>query len=195
MNLQKKSKPLDEKRLWRESLKAALQQHSEQRPPAELRVLQDQLVSHLCKFLSTQSGVWAGYRALPQEPDLAKVYEQTKHLTWAFPRIEDADLHFHTCETFVKGPFGILEPAKESPVVQCHGLQGVLIPGLGFDKKGRRLGRGRGFYDRALAGFQGFKVGVCFECQVIEDDLPDEAHDVPMDALVTETEIIIIKAS
>lgn len=196
MKLQKTSKPLDEKRLWRDSIKAELQRHSKELPDAAFQAMQDRLVAHLCEYLKNQSGIWAGYRALPQEPDLSSVYQQMSHLTWTFPRMQDDDLHFHVCENFeqgfISGKFGVSEPAADSPVVPTSKLDGVLVPGLGFDNKGRRLGRGRGFYDRALSGYQGFKIGVGFQHQVIEKDLPVEAHDVPMNALVTETAFRVI---
>ena len=66
----------------------------------------------------------------------------------------------------------------------------ILVPGLAFDKSGARLGRGRGFYDRFLAGITGFRVGVCFDWQLVES-VPVEAHDIRMDAVVTPSQIIV----
>jgi 5-formyltetrahydrofolate cyclo-ligase len=62
------------------------------------------------------------------------------------------------------------------------------VPGLGFGRDGTRLGRGKGHYDRFLPGLSStaFLCGVCFRCQV-SDALPVESHDVPMDALLTES--------
>lgn len=90
--------------------------------------------------------------------------------------------------TMTAGSFGILEPQGEAHT--DYGLIDVLIvPGVGFDRHCGRLGRGKGYYDRLLAGVSGTKIGVCFGCRVTED-LPLDSHDVNMDIVVTETETI-----
>jgi 5-formyltetrahydrofolate cyclo-ligase len=58
------------------------------------------------------------------------------------------------------------------------------VPGLAFDRFGRRLGRGRGFYDRLLAEIPGQRCGVAFDQQILEA-LPTEPHDSQMHALAT----------
>ena len=69
-------------------------------------------------------------------------------------------------------------PAGEIDLVVC--------PGVAFTADGRRLGRGRGYYDRYLGDpvFRGFRVGVCYAHQLV-DDLPVEPHDVRMDRVIT----------
>ena len=64
----------------------------------------------------------------------------------------------------------------------------LLVPGLAFDKELNRLGRGRGYYDRYLKSFEGIKVGICFEKQIIET-IPTEAFDMKLDYLITEKNI------
>jgi 5-formyltetrahydrofolate cyclo-ligase len=87
----------------------------------------------------------------------------------------------------VEGPFGVLEPTPESPVVDLQKVTGLLIPGLAFNKNGTRLGKGLGFYDKSLETFQGLKVGICFDFQLAESSLPHEAHDIQVDWIVTES--------
>jgi 5-formyltetrahydrofolate cyclo-ligase len=58
------------------------------------------------------------------------------------------------------------------------------VPGLAFDRRGGRLGRGKGYYDRFLLETSGLRVGICFEDQVVEK-IPGEAHDLRMDFLIT----------
>jgi len=60
------------------------------------------------------------------------------------------------------------------------------VPGLGFDLSGHRLGRGRGYYDRLLAGIAGVKCGVAFDPQVVAQ-IPAERHDVNMNFILTPT--------
>lgn len=82
------------------------------------------------------------------------------------------------------GYSGIREPAAECPVVPLNQLDLVLVPGLAFSLGGCRLGRGRAFYDRILAGVRGTKCGLGFEEQ-IRHAIPVESHDVLVDCLVT----------
>lgn len=93
-------------------------------------------------------------------------------------------------EQLVPGAFGVLEPAAD-----LHSSQQVpdliLIPGLAFDRRGHRLGYGRGFYDRYLAccSDRAVRVGFCYSFQLC-DALPVGAHDQSLDVLVTDTETI-----
>ncbi len=67
----------------------------------------------------------------------------------------------------------------------------VIIPGLAYDRKGVRLGRGKGYFDRYLAKYEGIKIGICFQGQ-LTNELDREDHDVFMDAIITENEIVVI---
>jgi 5-formyltetrahydrofolate cyclo-ligase len=91
------------------------------------------------------------------------------------------------------GAFGIREPRAALPAVprQERGDEAVvwLVPGVAFGPQGQRLGRGRGYYDRLLAGTRGVRVGVAWDWQVLMD-LPHAAHDVAMDWVVTDTRTI-----
>ncbi|MBD1401444.1 5-formyltetrahydrofolate cyclo-ligase [Pelobacter sp. M08fum] len=93
-------------------------------------------------------------------------------------------------EQLVPGAFGVLEPATD-----LHSSQQVpdviLIPGVAFDRRGHRLGYGRGFYDRYLAccSDRAVRVGFCYSFQLC-DALPVGAHDQSLDILVTDTETI-----
>lgn len=83
------------------------------------------------------------------------------------------------------GAFGVLEPALELPV-PLNQLDLIVVPGLGFDARGWRLGRGKGFYDRILSEASGVKCGICFDEQIVEG-IPVEPHDVAVDFLATPT--------
>ncbi len=67
----------------------------------------------------------------------------------------------------------------------------IIVPGLGFMKDGTRLGRGKGFYDRYLEDKSVIKIGVSFEMQIL-DCIPTDPHDVKMDFIVTDQEILKI---
>ena len=68
----------------------------------------------------------------------------------------------------------------------------VIVPMLGFDQMGHRLGYGAGFYDHFLALTRPacLKIGICFSQGQLASPLPAEAHDVPLDFVVTDQEII-----
>ncbi len=81
---------------------------------------------------------------------------------------------------------GIREPADGMPIPLAN-IDMVIVPGLGFDTKGNRLGRGRGFYDRFLAhrDWAGVACGLALEDQVL-DEVPVTDHDAKINMLVTD---------
>jgi 5-formyltetrahydrofolate cyclo-ligase len=79
----------------------------------------------------------------------------------------------------------------DDALVRSIGIPDVLIiPGLLFDKRLNRLGRGAGYYDRYLADFKGLKIGVCFDEQITDEVQVDE-NDIKVDLLITNKEIYI----
>ncbi len=83
-----------------------------------------------------------------------------------------------------RGPYGILEPARKKPVNLAE-LDLVIVPGLAFDEGGRRLGRGKGYYDSFLSRLpQGCRsIGVAFDFQILPS-IPVAAHDVNVHQLI-----------
>lgn len=85
--------------------------------------------------------------------------------------------------------FGIREPIRGMPIpIELIDL--VIVPGLGFDPFGNRLGRGRGFYDRFLGkpGFHAVTCGFALELQIV-DNIPAAHHDVKVRMLVTNEQV------
>lgn len=106
-----------------------------------------------------------------------------------YPRVRGADLEFvrvANADDLVPGNFGVLEPTG-SQLMSPADLDMVVVPGVGFDRQGGRLGYGKGFYDRAVQSSRrpGCLVGLCFELQLVEQ-LPAESHDVNMNMIITE---------
>ena len=83
-----------------------------------------------------------------------------------------------------RSAFGFWE--ADGPAADPAALDLVLVPGVAFTRDGRRLGRGKGHFDRFLPKLRPdcFKCGVCHDFQLL-DDLPTEPHDVPLDAVLT----------
>jgi 5-formyltetrahydrofolate cyclo-ligase len=63
----------------------------------------------------------------------------------------------------------------------------IIVPGIAFDAKKNRLGRGKGYYDRLLSHAKAVKAGICYDFQLVEK-VPVSACDVPMDCVITPTE-------
>jgi len=117
--------------------------------------------------------------------------------TLALPRTprRGLPLTFHrwTAQTqLVTSRFGVTEPAAETPVVIPELM---LVPLLAFDRTGARLGYGGGFYDVTLAALRSagpvFALGLAWAAQEIER-VPTEPHDVRLDAVLTERELVVI---
>jgi len=89
------------------------------------------------------------------------------------------------------GPFGILEPDSSCEIIDPDRADLIVVPGIAFDVTGKRIGYGRGYYDRALHHLEGSGklVGFCYECQLVEA-IAGEPHDVTMDLLITEKRVI-----
>jgi 5-formyltetrahydrofolate cyclo-ligase len=95
---------------------------------------------------------------------------------------------FNRQSELVPAGFGTLAPPKDAAILDP---QILLVPLSAFDARGHRIGYGAGHYDRAIArliekGLSPRLIGLGFECQLV-GHVPDEAHDVPLEAIITET--------
>ncbi len=99
------------------------------------------------------------------------------------------------------GAIGVLEPRRElrgqlDRKIDRSGPDLIVIPGLAFDRRGGRLGYGKGYYDRFLHHVRSdaTRLAVCFECQLFAE-IPLLPHDVRMDMIVTEKAVYKTDAS
>lgn len=126
---------------------------------------------------------------LDPAPALA-VFAAAGYVT-ALPAImpDEGRLAFHAWrpgDPLRSGPHGIAEPDRPAPV-HPHV---VILPLLGFDRRGGRLGQGGGYYDRTLMLMPGTRrVGLAWSCQELKA-VPADPWDVPLDAVLTEREWI-----
>ncbi|MDE6810811.1 MAG: 5-formyltetrahydrofolate cyclo-ligase [Muribaculaceae bacterium] len=89
------------------------------------------------------------------------------------------------------GSFHIEEPTGNN-TVDVEEIELIIVPAVAYDRRGNRLGRGKGFYDRLLSSARATKIGVGYEFQLV-DDLPAESHDVPVDYVITQTTTLKIR--
>lgn len=78
--------------------------------------------------------------------------------------------------------FDILEPVGKL-YTDLEQIDVIVVPGVAFDSAGSRLGRGKGYYDKILKQTKAYKIGVCFDFQLVEH-VPVEIHDVRMDQVI-----------
>ena len=137
------------------------------------------------------------FAPLPEEVDLWPLLEETINSgkVVALPCF-DADKEIYTSRRvknvhveILSGQFGIREPSVGCVEMAPGDLDLVLVPGVAFDLNGRRLGRGKGYYDRLLENFTGKKVGIAFDEQIVEA-VPSESLDVRMNYILTPTRAV-----
>jgi 5-formyltetrahydrofolate cyclo-ligase len=110
----------------------------------------------------------------------------------ALPRYDPAKQRYVGCQVkdpdkeLVLGRYGIQEPAIDCEPVALNQLDFVLVPGVAFDLHGRRLGRGKGYYDRILAEVRGLTCGVAFDEQIVRE-VPVGPHDSDVNCILTPT--------
>ena len=156
--------------------------------------------SALARALLARQRVWRDakavlfYAPLPDEIDVLPLLEQAlaEGRTVCLPRFFPDRGGYGACQidNFARdcapGKFGIAEPAARCPIFPLNRLDLALVPGVGFDAAGHRLGRGRGFYDRILAGVAGARCGVAFDEQ-LAGPIPAEPHDIALNCIITPT--------
>ncbi len=126
------------------------------------------------------------YWALPDEVATQEFIEKyATHKTILLPVLYGETLQLKVFQgkdnMEAEARFGIPEPAGK---IYTGQVDLVIIPGVAFDKNQRRLGRGKGFYDRFLEEISCFKIGVGFDFQLLET-LPVASYDIPMDLVIT----------
>jgi 5-formyltetrahydrofolate cyclo-ligase len=114
------------------------------------------------------------------------------------PYCENGQLELYPLSSFDElepATMGVLEPRPElrrrgDRKINPTELDLIIAPGLAFDRRGGRLGYGKGYYDRFLHQIRGdaAKLAVCFECQLFAE-IPVLSHDIRMDVVVTENSV------
>jgi 5-formyltetrahydrofolate cyclo-ligase len=138
--------------------------------------------------------VVAGYHPMRDEISPYPVLEalgdgQTPALPWFGGR--DERMMFRKAPATEAGPWGVLQPPPEA---QALAPDVVLVPLVYADRRGARIGHGKGHYDRALSHLReagpSFTIGIAWEIQISKDTIPADPWDVPLDAIATPAEWI-----
>jgi len=92
-------------------------------------------------------------------------------------------------DELIRNSFGVFEPAPGAPLCPVSKLDIIFLPLVGWDKVGRRLGMGAGYYDRVLAEVSGpLLIGLAHQVQEV-DEVPTDPWDISLDAIITDTAI------
>jgi 5-formyltetrahydrofolate cyclo-ligase len=142
--------------------------------------LTTQLIKLFANYPELTSQIGAAY--LPLKAEIAPVYQELLRavpLNLAYPILSEGKMEFAIPDGMPRGGIWLSPPFK---VVTPEWL---LVPGVGFDLAGARLGRGKGYYDRYLENRSCLNIGLCWSGQILEK-IPVEKHDFHMDLIVTE---------
>lgn len=132
------------------------------------------------------------YYPVKGEPNILPIAEYALKMkkTVAFPisHVQSKKLSFHSVKSLSelkKGAYGIPEPSPESSSPTDLKRAICIVPALAFDKTGKRLGYGGGYYDRFLSEFEGKSIGLAYSIFYV-DKLPADEYDATINLIITE---------
>ena len=108
----------------------------------------------------------------------------------SLPKVSEDEMTFRKVEDvskLEKGEFDIPEPKDNAPIQEKHDV--ILVPCVGLDNQGNRIGYGVGFYDKYLEGNNAVKIALSYSKQIVKA-IPVSNNDVKMDWIVTEKDVI-----
>ncbi len=184
-----------QKKQFRDAIAERLQRLPDHLRAAESRSVCRRVLEHLPKEPFNA----AVYFPMRSEVDIRPLIEELlkRGCSLFMPRAEGKGFEFrqvHSLTNLVPGPFGIHEPTDATALIEKETIQYIFTPGSAFDRACNRLGRGSGGYDKWLKSVRAVNPnvqvwGLCLDWQLV-NDVPTEAHDEPMDAVVTPRELI-----
>ncbi len=133
------------------------------------------------------------YHSLPDElstRDFLGKWSGRKH--FFLPRVNGVNLDILPYEQtrLHLGAFEIEEP-DGNDLTDIADIELIIVPAVAYDRHGNRVGRGKGYYDRMLAGSRATTVGVGYDFQLIDDAIDTDSHDVPVDIVITQSHTVI----
>ena len=166
---------------------------------AKRRQMSAAIAKHVCAMPAFQdSQTVMLYMALPQEAQTAAILAESRYQgkRVTVPVVKPCGLVAAELPTgqlqFQPGPFDIPEPAVSTAIIPPEDINCVMVPGIAFDRRGVRLGFGKGYYDRFLCQLPATThvCGLAFSVQIVQH-VPDLPHDVRMQSLVTDQGVLL----
>jgi 5-formyltetrahydrofolate cyclo-ligase len=147
--------------------------------------------------LCTEAKVVGGYAPLGSEISPLLAIEEARAVgrIVAYPAFDHPakPFKFRAGDPLQPGPFGIMQPKRSAPVVDPDL---ILVPLIAIDRRGTRLGRGKGHYDRALVALRKTKarlVGVGWQLQLLDETIPADEWDVPLEAFASPAGLQVLR--
>lgn len=131
------------------------------------------------------------YHSLPDElSTLSFIDKWQSHKRFYLPRVNGANLEIlpYNRTKLHLGAFNIEEPIGDETTDMSE-IEMVVVPAVAYDRRGNRVGRGKGYYDRLLKDTKAIKIGVAYDFQIV-DDIDTDPFDVAVDYVITERGII-----
>ena len=148
-------------------------------------IIKDKLLSILDKYDSI--GI---YVSMDDEVSTGGIIEELlkSGKTILVPKVVDFNIHFYQIHSLNElsmsnSKYHIREPISNN--IYKQPISAMIIPGIVFDASNNRLGFGGGYYDKYLATYSGYKIGICFKEQLIDKIHTDE-WDIKMDIVITD---------
>ena len=180
----------------KETIRNILRQRKEMQTPEERFEKSRRICTHLMKMIQPNETVMV-YTSKEKEVNTVPLI--TMLLAYKNPVVvpiiqkEDYSLRLSYIENLgvlIPSTFGVPEPIGNEIPADGADIDTIILPMLGFDRRGGRIGYGAGYYDRFLSKYPSIrKIGIAFACQEMEA-LPLDPHDIQMDAIITEDGVI-----
>lgn len=135
------------------------------------------------------------YHSLPDEVSTVEFLNKWNgRKKFYLPRVNGVNLEIlpYDQQRLHIGSFHIEEPMGDD-ITDPSEIELIIAPGMAYDRKGNRIGRGKGFYDRLLKSTKATKIGVAYHFQLTDEEIAVEEHDVPVDMVITDSVTILIK--
>lgn len=128
------------------------------------------------------------YNSLPDELSTREFIRQWDgRKQFYLPRVNGLDLDilpYERTSTHL-GAFHIEEPDGED-TADVSDMDIIIVPAVAYDRQGNRVGRGKGFYDRLLGRAKALTVGVCYDFQLMDDEIETDSFDIPVDVVIAD---------
>lgn len=176
----------------KQELRRLIRARKKQYGIAELAAMSEEITNRVLASANwREANTLLLYHPLPDEVDVRPLLREAarsgKRLLLPVCKGDDLELRLYEGEASLRdGAFGIKEPSGTLfPPESYDEIELAIVPGMAFDRKGHRLGRGKGYYDRLLPNLKKARLaGICFPFQLL-DEVPAESHDIPVQEIIS----------
>jgi 5-formyltetrahydrofolate cyclo-ligase len=180
----------------KESVRKILRQRKEAMIPEERLEKSRRICRHLMKIIREKETVMvftSKEKEVNTKPLIMALFGKGNPVVVPIIVKEDCSLRLSYLKDFsalVPSTFGVPEPVGSEIPVNAEDISTIILPMLGFDRMGGRIGYGAGYYDRFLSKNTGLrKIGIAYGCQEAEN-IPVDENDIRMDMIITEDGIV-----